>query len=164
MRLPAHTQSSRPAAAPLAPPPLRPSAPGPQAPRPASPAATPGPDSLLGRLRRLADLLVFEPVAAPDPGPYVHTAALHTKADLTASLAGITQLTREQGFCRDPETHYGDGGRSAVYHVDHRDLPVSLSVSCNPLRQTVSIAVSGLECDDAYRCFQALEAALFGNC
>jgi hypothetical protein len=107
---------------------------------------------------------VLEPVAAAEPGPYVHTAALHTTADLAASLAGITQLSREQGFSRDPETHYGDGGRSAMYHVDHRDLPVSLSVNCHPLRQTVAIAVSGLDCDDTYRCFLALEAALFGSC
>ncbi|MCP9927080.1 hypothetical protein [Cyanobium sp. CH-040] len=124
------------------------------------PAAGP----LLSRLRRLADLLVLEPVAAPEPGPFVHTAAVHTTADLAASLAGITELSREQGFSRDPETHYGDGGCSASYHVDHRDLPVSLSVNCNPLRQTVAIAVSGLDCDDAYRCFRALERALFGAC
>ncbi|MEX1316301.1 MAG: hypothetical protein AB1Z22_04120 [Synechococcaceae cyanobacterium] len=132
------------------------------------PSATRGPatggGSLLARLRQLADLLVFEPVAAPDPGPYVHTAAIHTTADLAASLAGITQLSREQGFSRDPETHYGDGGHSAMYHVDHRDLSVSLSVNCNPLRQTVAIAVSGLDCDEAYRCFRALETALFGDC
>ncbi|MGB5135158.1 MAG: hypothetical protein WBN89_08295 [Prochlorococcaceae cyanobacterium] len=126
--------------------------------------AGPAPRPLLSRLRRLADLLVLEPVAAPEPGPYVHTAALHTTADLVASLNGITQLSREQGFSRDPETHYGDGGRSASYHVDHRDLPVSLSVNCNPVRQTVAIAVSGLDCDDAYRCFRALEVALFGSC
>lgn len=119
---------------------------------------------LISRLRRLADLLVLEPLAPPEPGPFVHTAALHTTADLAVSLAGITELSREQGFSRDPETHYGDGGRSASYHVDHRDLPVSLSVSCNPLRQTVAIAVSGLDCDDAYRCFRALELALFGRC
>ncbi|MCU0528824.1 MAG: hypothetical protein MUD04_04880 [Cyanobium sp. Prado107] len=124
----------------------------------------PAPSPLLSRLRRLADLLVLEPIAAPEPGPYVHTAALHTTADLVASLHGITELSREQGFSRDPETHYGDGGRSATYHVDHRDLPVSLSVNCNPLRQTVAIAVSGLDCDDAYRCFRALEVALFGSC
>jgi hypothetical protein len=115
-------------------------------------------------LRGLAELLVLEPVAAPDPGPFVHTAAIHTSADLVASLDGITQLSREQGFSRDPETHYGDDGRHATYHVDHCDLPVSLSVNCNPRRQTVAIAVSGLDCDDTYRCFRALEVALFGQC
>lgn len=115
-------------------------------------------------LRRLADLLAFEPLPAVDPGPYVHTAAIHTSADLVVSLDGITQLSRERGFSRDPDTHYGDGGRTATYHVDHRDLPVSLTVNCNPRRQTVAIAVSGLDCDDTYRCFRELEDALFGNC
>lgn len=136
--------------------------PPPEQPPTSAPATVGG--GLLPRLRRLADLLVFEPLAAVEPGPYVHTAAIHTSADLTASLDGITRLSRAQGFSRDPETHYGDGGRSATYHVDHRDLPVSLSVTCNPLRQTVAIAVSGLDCADAYRCFRDLEAALFGNC
>jgi hypothetical protein len=135
---------------------------------PAHPAAPPAvrtpARTLNSRLRGLAELLVLEPVDAPDPGPFVHTAALHTAADLSASLDGITQLSREQGFSRDPETHYGDGGLSATYHVDHCDLPVSLSVNCNPLRQTVAIAVSGLDCDDTYRCFRALERALFGEC
>ncbi|MFO8237651.1 MAG: hypothetical protein R6U00_05225 [Prochlorococcaceae cyanobacterium] len=139
-------------------PPLAPSGP------PSTAAAVSPARGLLSRLRRLADLLMFEPVAAVDPGPYVHTAAIHTSADLTASLNGITQLSREQGFSRDPDTHYGDGGRSATYHVDHRDLPVSLTVNCHPLRQTVAIAVSGLDCDDTYRCFSELETALFGNC
>ncbi|MEO1002125.1 MAG: hypothetical protein AAFX65_03325 [Cyanobacteria bacterium J06638_7] len=163
--------SPRPVQAPAARPALAlPSIPQPQPPPPLPPepsarrGAIAAGRSLLCRVRWLADLLVLEPVAAPDPGPYVHTAALHSTANLSASLAGITQLSREQGFSRDPETHYGDAGLSASYHVDHRDLPVSLSVSCNPLRQTVAIAVSGLDCDEAYRCFQALEAALFGDC
>lgn len=115
-------------------------------------------------VRRLADLLVFEPAEAPDPGPYVHTAAVHTTADLVASLTGITRLSRQLGFSRDPETHYSPCGRSAEYRVDHRDLPVSLSVNCNPQRQTVAIAVSGLDCDDTYRCFRVLEDTLFGSC
>ena len=143
-------------------------------PQPLPQLAPPGPPTteasarsrrgLLNGLSRLADLLVFEPVAAAEPGPFVHTAAIHTSADLVASLDGITQLSRQQGFSRDPETHYGDGGRTAVYHVDHCELAVSLTVNCHPLRQTVAIAVSGLDCDDTYRCFRELEAALFGNC
>jgi len=115
-------------------------------------------------VRALANSLVLEPVSEPEPAPFVYTAAIHTTADLVSSLIGITELSRQQGFSRDPETNYGDDGRQATYHVDHRDLSVSLSVNCNPLRQTVAIAVSGLDGEDTYRCFQGLELALFGSC
>jgi hypothetical protein len=115
-------------------------------------------------VRALASSLVLEPVSEPEAAPLVYTAAIHTSADLVSSLIGITELSRQQGFSRDPETNYGDAGRNATYHVDHRDLPVSLSVNCNPLRQTVAIAVSGLDPEDTHRCFQDLELALFGSC
>lgn len=115
-------------------------------------------------VRALASSLLLEPMSEPEPAPLVYTAAIHTTADLVSSLIGITELSRQQGFSRDPETTYGDGGRHATYHVDHRDLPVSLSVNCNPLRQTVAIAVSGLDAEDTHRCFQDLEQALFGSC
>ena len=139
---------------------------------PSAPAGRPrsarsGSDSSSGLgtlVRALASSLVLEPVSEPEPAPFVFTAAIHTQADLVSSLIGITELSREQGFSRDPDTSYGDGGRNATYHVDHRDLPISLTVNCNPLRQTVAIAVSGLDGDDTYRCFQALERALFGSC
>lgn len=115
-------------------------------------------------VRAFASSLVLDPVSEPEPAPAVFTAAIHTTADLVSSLVGITELSRQQGFSRDPETNYGNGGRNAVYHADHRELPVSLSVNCNPLRQTVAIAVSGPHGEEAYRCFQELERALFGSC
>jgi hypothetical protein len=115
-------------------------------------------------VRAFASSLVLDPVSEPEPAPFVYTAAIHTTADLVSSLVGITELSREQGFSRDPETNYGNGGRNAVYHADHRELPVSLSVNCNPLRQTVAIAVSGPHGEETYRCFQELEQALFGSC
>lgn len=119
----------------------------------------------LGTLvRAFASSLVLEPVSDPEPAPVVYTAAIHTSADLVSSLIGITELSRDQGFNRHPETIYGDGGRNAMYHVDHSSLPISLSVNCNPLRQTVAIAVSGLDSEETLRCFQALELALFGGC
>jgi hypothetical protein len=119
----------------------------------------------LGSLvRALASSLVLEPASEPEPAPVVYTAAIHTSADLVSSLIGITELSRGQGFNRHPETNYGDGGRNATYHVDHSSLPISLSVNCNPLRQTVAIAVSGLDSEETLRCFQALELALFGSC
>ena len=115
-------------------------------------------------MRALASSLVLEPVREPEPAPFVHTAAVHTTADLVSALIGISELSRQQGFNRDPETSYGDGGRQATYHVDHQELPLSLTVNCNPQRQTVAIAVSGLDADDTHRCFQQLERALFGSC
>jgi hypothetical protein len=115
-------------------------------------------------VRAFASSLVLDPVSEPEPAPSVYTAAIHTTADLVSSLVGITELSRQQGFSRDPETNYGNGGRNAVYHADHRELPVSLSVNCNPLRQTVAIAVSGPHGEETYRCFQELERVLFGSC
>lgn len=115
-------------------------------------------------VRAFASSLVLEPVREPDPVPVVYTAAIHTSADLVSSLIGITELSRDLGFNRHPETNYGDGGRNATYHVDHCTLPVSLSVNCNPLRQTVAIAVSGLDSEETHGCFQDLELALFGSC
>jgi hypothetical protein len=133
-------------------------------------ATAPGSDSSDSRsgfgtlVRALASSLVLEPVSELEPAPFVYTAAIHTTADLVSSLVGITELSREHGFSRDPETNYGNGGRNATYHVDHWERPISLSVNCNPLRQTVAIAVSGLDADETHRCFQDLELALFGSC
>ena len=108
--------------------------------------------------------LMLEPSPVPDAAPCVYTTAIHTKADLIASLTGITRLARELGFQRDPETHYAGDGRSASYHVDHLRLPVALSIDCNPARQTVAIAVSGCDGELTYRCFRQVEASLFGGC
>ncbi len=128
---------------------------------PEQPEARPGLGTLV---RAFASSLVLEPVSEPEPAPVVYTAAIHTSADLVSSLIGITELSRDQGFNRHPETNYGDGGRYATYHVDHSTLPVSLTVNCNPPRQTVAIAVSGLDSEETLRCFQDLELALFGSC
>jgi hypothetical protein len=114
--------------------------------------------------RRLLRCLMLETGAAPESPPCVYTAAIHTKADLVSSLTGITRLARDLGFQRDPETHYASDGRSASYHVDHLRLPVALSIDCNPVRQTVAIAVSGCDGDLTYRCFRQVEASLFGAC
>lgn len=87
---------------------------------------------------------MLEPVAEPEPGPFVYTAAIHTTADLVSSLAGITCLARELGFTRHPQTCYAETGHCASWHVQHVEWPLSLTVDCHPLRQTVAIAVSGL--------------------
>jgi hypothetical protein len=132
--------------------------------QPASPEQSEARPGLGTLVRAFASSLVLEPVSEPEPAPVVYTAAIHTSADLVSSLIGITELSRDQGFHRHPETNYGDGGRHATYHVDHSTLPVSLTVNCNPPRQTVSIAVSGLDSEETLRCFQDLELALFGSC
>ncbi|MFM9101687.1 MAG: hypothetical protein ACKOPS_10260 [Cyanobium sp.] len=131
---------------------------------PASPEQSEARPGLVTLVRAFASSLVLEPVSEPEPAPVVYTAAIHTTADLVSSLIGITELSRDQGFNRHPETNYGDGGRHANYHVDHSTLPVSLTVNCNPPRQTVAIAVSGLDSEETLRCFQDLELALFGSC
>lgn len=107
---------------------------------------------------------MLETSAVPEVPPCVYTAAIHTDADLVASLTGITQLARDLGFQRDPETYYAHDCRSASYHVDHLRLPVALSIDCNPVRQTVAIAVSGGDAQLTYRCFRQVEASLFGSC
>lgn len=115
-------------------------------------------------VRSLADSLIFDSQAEPQPAPYVYTSAIRSSADLVASLSGIACLARELGFSRDPETLYADDGSSASYHVDHAQLAISLAVTCDPPRQTVALALSGLSRDDTYACFQQVEATLFGAC
>ncbi len=119
----------------------------------------------LGKLVRvLADSLVLDPVAEPEAGPFVYTAAIHTKADLVSSLAGIACLARELGFQRHPETCYAEDGLSASWHAGHDQWPLSLSVDCNPRRQTVAIALSGHDHDLTFAWFHKVEASLFGSC
>jgi hypothetical protein len=112
----------------------------------------------------LANSLILDPLLEPDPAPWVYTAAICSSADLVASLTGIACLTRELGFTRDPETLYAEDGRSASYHAEHSDLAMALTVTCHPLRQTVSLALSGHSRDETYSWFQRLEQALFGSC
>ena len=51
------------------------------------------------------------------PVPHVYVKAIACEADLITSLSGVAELTRTLGFTEAPETLYGDGGRSATYHV-----------------------------------------------
>ncbi len=115
-------------------------------------------------VRTLADTLVLEPADQSDPVPCVYTTALVAEADLATSLAGIASLCRELGFQRDSETCYAQDGRSASWHADHAEWPLSLCVDCNPARRTVSIAVAGLDGDLTYEWFLRVEAGLFGTC
>jgi hypothetical protein len=128
------------------------------------PAADQRPHRFGSLVRALADSLVLETVAEPDPGPFVYTAAIHTTADLVSSLAGITCLARELGFTRHPQTCYAEAGHCASWHAQHVEWPLSLTVDCHPLRQTVAIAVSGLDAELTYNGFVQVEASLFGAC
>lgn len=112
----------------------------------------------------LANSLLLEPLLEPEPAPWVYTAAIRSSADLVSSLTGIACLTRELGFSRDPETLYAQDGRSACYHAVHSELPLALTVSCDPVRETVSLALSGHGREETYSWFQRLEASLFGGC
>jgi len=115
-------------------------------------------------VRSLADSLILDAQAELQPAPWVYTAAIRSSADLVASLTGIACLARELGFTRDPETLYADDGCSASYHVDHAQQAITLAVTCHPLRETVSLALSGVSRDDTYASFQQVEATLFGCC
>jgi len=98
------------------------------------------------------------------PVPHVYVKAIACEADLITSLSGVAELTRTLGFTEAPETLYGDGGRSATYHVDHGQVSVSIAVECNPMAKTVALAVSGLDADTTYDQFNATVQALFGDC
>lgn len=98
------------------------------------------------------------------PAPHVYVKAIACEADLITSLSGVAELTRTLGFTEAPETLYGDGGRSATYHVDHGEVSVSIVVECNPMAKTVALAVSGLDADTTYDQFNATVQALFGDC
>ena len=98
------------------------------------------------------------------PVPHVYVKAIACEADLITSLSGVAELTRTLGFTEAPETLYGDGGRSATYHVDHGQVSVSIAVECNPMAKTVALAVSGLDADTTYEQFNATVQAPFGDC
>ena len=116
-------------------------------------------------VKSLASSLILEEESLPlEPAPTVYTTAICSDGDLVASLTGIAQLTRELGFTLHPETLYASDGCSATYHADHAERPVGLAVDCNPRRGTVSLAVTGMDGDEALECFNALERALFGDC
>jgi hypothetical protein len=96
--------------------------------------------------------------------PYVYTTAIGYQGSLFEAISGITTLTRELGFTMDVETNYSDDGSSAMHHADHIDQTVSLAIECNALRQTVSLAVSGANSDDAFNLFEGVDKAIFGCC
>jgi hypothetical protein len=112
----------------------------------------------------LANSLLLDPLHEPEPAPWVYTAAIRSSADLVDSLTGIACLTRELGFTRHPETLYAEDGCRASYHVEHGELSLALTVNCDPVRETVSLALSGHGRDETLSWFQRLEAALFGSC
>ena len=114
-------------------------------------------------VKTLAQALLLEVQGPEAPTPFVYTGAIRCSADLASSLPGIIQLTRGVGFTLHPETLYTDDKNSATYHVDHQDHPVSLAVHCHPGRGTVSVAVSGLNTEEARDLFDAVERSLFGG-
>jgi hypothetical protein len=98
------------------------------------------------------------------PSPFVYVSAIRSEAGLVRSLAGITLISREMGFAREAETTYSADGLSATFHAQHNRGPVALAVEVCPPRQTVSIAVSGLDNDETYSLFLEADSRLFGNC
>lgn len=115
-------------------------------------------------VKNLASTLLPEVDTPPPPAPTVYATAIATEADLKSCLAGITQICRSLGFRKHPETLFDEKGVSATYHADHRARGVALAVNCNTARGTVSLAVSGLDAEEALGCFRELERALFGDC
>lgn len=113
-------------------------------------------------VKTLAQTLLADIQVPSEPAPFVYTGAIQSSADLASSLPGIIHLTGELGFNRHPETLYTADGISATYHVDHARQSVSLAVHCHPGRQTVAIAVSGLNTEETRDLFEAVETTLFG--
>ena len=102
-----------------------------------------------------------EPISA---APFVYVTAIHSDAGLTRSLAGITLISREMGFDLDAETLYSSDARTATLHAQHHSSAVAIAVEVCPPRQTVSIAVSGLDEAETYRLFLEADERLFGLC
>ena len=115
-------------------------------------------------VKTLATSLILDPQVESEAPPWVYTAAIHSSADLVSSMAGIACLTRELGFNRNSEAIYAKDCRSASYHADHERLAMTLTVECNPVRETVALAISGVRCEETYSWFQRVETALFGSC
>jgi hypothetical protein len=95
--------------------------------------------------------------------PFVYTGAILSSADLASALPGIIRLTQALGFTLHPETLYGEADDSASYHVDHSEQAVALTVHCHPRRQTVAIAVSGLDSEQTLQLYDVVEHNLFGG-
>jgi hypothetical protein len=116
-------------------------------------------------VKALASSLILEEESQPQEiAPTVYTTAICCAGELVASLTGIARLSRELGFTLHPETLYASDGCSATFHADHALVPVGLAVDCNPRRGTVSLAVTGLDAEEALERFHALERILFGDC
>lgn len=114
-------------------------------------------------IRTLTRTLLPELEQPTAPAPFVYTGAILSSADLASALPGIIRLTRNLGFTLHPETLYGEADNGASYHVDHRDQSVALTVHCQPSRQTVSIAVSGLDSEQTLALYNVVEHSLFGG-
>jgi hypothetical protein len=115
-------------------------------------------------MKSLASSLVLPAEDTAPAAPVVYTTAIRCDGCLSESLAGISLLANQLGFTHASETLYADDGQSAAFHADHRARAVSLAVECNPRQQTVSLAVSGLDHQDAFDTFHQVSSTLFGDC
>ena len=115
-------------------------------------------------VKSLASSLILPAEDTTPAPPVVYTTAIRCDGSLVESLAGISLLANELGFTHAPETLYAADGQSAAFHADHGARAVSLAVECNPRQQTVSLAVSGLDHQDAFDTFRQVSSTLFGDC
>ena len=115
-------------------------------------------------VKSLASSLVLPAEDTAPAAPVVYTTAIRSEGNLSESLAGISVLANQLGFTHAPETLYAADGQSAAFHADHQARAVSLAVECNPRQQTVSLAVSGLDHQDAFDTFHQVSSTLFGDC
>ncbi len=114
-------------------------------------------------IRTLTQTLLPDLADTEPPAPFVYTGAILSSADLASALPGIIRLTQGLGFTLHPQTLYGDADNGASYHVDHSEQAVALTVHCHPGRQTVSIAVSGLDSEETLELYDVVEHTLFGG-
>ena len=115
-------------------------------------------------MKTLAGSLILPAEDTAPAAPVVYTTAIRCEGSLSESLAGISLLANQLGFTHAPETLYAADGQSAAFHADHGARAVSLAVECNPRQQTVSLAVSGLDHQDAFDTFHQVSSTLFGDC
>lgn len=84
--------------------------------------------------------------------PHVYTNLVLGIANAEACIQNSRRVASKHGFTENHEV-LGEKG-SQFFFADHRDKPLALTVSCSTKLGGASIAVAGMNNDDAFEIFQ----------
>lgn len=84
--------------------------------------------------------------------PHVYTDTGLGVSDLTACIDNAKQVARKHGFNDDIQVL--GSGESRILDANHASKPLALASSCSTRLGAASIAVAGMNNDDAFQAFQ----------